>query len=71
VAALCLAAAPLAAQPTPAPAPVPAPADGEPGEQRRGGGEVWGYLAVPILAVLVALIGFALGEDEEDTPLSP
>jgi hypothetical protein len=50
---------------------VPAPADGEPGEQRRGGGEVWGYLALPLLAVLVALIGFALGEDEEDTPLSP
>jgi hypothetical protein len=66
-AAICLAASPVAAQQ----APPPAPANDE--QPRRGKleGEVWGYLALPILLVLTAVIGFAIGGDEEEPPASP
>jgi hypothetical protein len=63
VASLALAAAPVAAQP---PAPQPA-------EERSGGleGEVIGYLALPVLLVLVVAIGFLIGGEDEDMPASP
>jgi len=62
-----LAAAPLAAQPDEAAAP---PAE-EQSESRGLEGEVLGYLALPVLAVLVAAIGFALGGGNEEQPASP
>lgn len=54
-------AAPAHAQPAPAEA-----------EERRSGleGEAWGYLSIPILIVVIAILGFALGLDEEE-PTSP
>lgn len=62
------AASPIAAQPS----AVPVQAQAEMREEEEGlEGEVWGYLALPILLVLTALIGFAIGGDDEAAPASP
>jgi hypothetical protein len=64
-AATCLAASPVAAQQAPAPA-----IEGQ-AQHGRLEGEVLGYLALPILLVLTAVIGFAIGGDEEEARASP
>jgi len=64
-AALSIASAPAAAQP---------PQTGEPQQQEEHAdegnmkGELWGYLALPALIVLVLLIAVLAGEEEPASP---
>jgi hypothetical protein len=63
-AALSLAAAPVAAQPDPSSGP-------ERQEEARDGnmkGELWGYLALPVLIVIILLIAVAAGDEEPKSP---
>jgi lipopolysaccharide export LptBFGC system permease protein LptF len=61
VAALSLTAAPVAAQPP------QATETQQEAEDRDGGleGELWGYLALPALIVVILLIAVAMGEEED------
>ena len=68
LAAAALAASPALAQET------PPPAQPERAERRGLEGEAIGYLAVPVLLVVVLLIGIVLGVDSDpidDKPTSP